>query len=203
MAFKKPGYGKDHKMEDLIEIRWHGRGGQGVVTASKLLAQAAMASGQYFQAFPEFGPERMGAPIRAFTRLSRQPIRIHSPIEEPDIVVVLDPTLPESEAVTEGLEEDGILVVNTPLNPAQVREALGLWEGQVHAVDASHIAIEEIGQEITNTPMLGAFARTTGLFDIEEMAAELRSWFGKKIPAQAVESNVRAMLRAAELVESG
>ena len=189
-------------MEGLIEIRWHGRGGQGVVTASKLLAGAAMGSGRYFQAFPEFGPERMGAPIRAFTRLSQQPIRIHSPIEEPDVVVVLDPTL-LGAGVTDGLEEDGSLVVNAPLSPTQVRQATGFRGGQVFAVDASHIAIEEMGLEVTNTPMLGAFARATGLFDLDALAEELRAWFGKKIPAEAVEANVRAMRRAAEMVESG
>jgi pyruvate ferredoxin oxidoreductase gamma subunit len=190
-------------MEQLIEIRWHGRGGQGVVTASKLLAEMAMGSGQYFQAFPDYGPERMGAPIRAFTRLSPQPIRIHSPIETPDIVVVLDPTLLETVAVTEGLKEDGTLLINTPLSPAKVREATGFQGGQVHTVDASHIAIEEIGREITNTPMLGAFAQATGLFEIGEMTEELRAWFGKKLPERVVKANVRAMRRAAEAVQRG
>jgi pyruvate ferredoxin oxidoreductase gamma subunit len=190
-------------MEGLIEIRWHGRGGQGVVTASKLLARAAMGSGRYFQAFPEYGPERMGAPIRAFTRLSPQPIRIHSPIEEPDVVVILDPTLLGSAAMTDGLKEEGSLVINTPLSPTLVREATSFQGSQVFSVDASHIAIEEIGQEITNTPMLGAFARATGLFEIEEMIAEVRAWFGKKIAPEALEANVRAMRRAAEVVERG
>jgi pyruvate ferredoxin oxidoreductase gamma subunit len=190
-------------MDDLIEIRWHGRGGQGAVTASKLLAEAALGSGQYFQAFPDYGPERMGAPIRAFTRLSAQPIRIHSAVETPDVVVVLDPTLLGTVPVTEGLKEDGTLLVNTPTSPAGVRGMTGLQGGQVFTVDASHIAIEEIGREITNTPMLGAFARATGLFDIEDLVGELRAWFGKKLPAEAVEANVRAMRRAARAVEGG
>jgi pyruvate ferredoxin oxidoreductase gamma subunit len=190
-------------MKDVVEIRWHGRGGQGVVTAGKLLAETAMGSGQYFQAFPDYGPERMGAPIRAFTRLSPKPISIHSQIENPDVVLVLDPTLLGSVPVAEGLKEEGTLLVNTSMSPAALREATGFQTGKVCAVDASHIAIEEMGREITNTPMLGAFARATGLFDIEDLAEQLRAWFGKKITPEAVEANVRALRRAAEEVQEG
>ncbi len=190
-------------MAELIEIRWHGRGGQGVVTAGKLLAETALGTGRYFQAFPDYGPERMGAPIRAFTRLSPQPITIHSQIEQPDIVLVLDPTLLGTVPVTEGLKEQGALVVNTAMSPAAVRQITGYHTGQVFTVDASHIAIEEMGRDITNTPMLGAFARATGIFDVEELAEQLRDWFGKKIAAPAVEANVRAMRRAAEELQRG
>lgn len=190
-------------MSDLIEIRWHGRGGQGVVTAGKLLAETAMGTGQYFQAFPDYGPERMGAPIRAFTRLSSQPITIHSQIEKPDVVLVLDPTLLGTVPVAEGLKDDGTLLVNTSMSPAEVREATGFRTGSAFTVDASHIAIEEMGREITNTPMLGAFARATGLFDIDDLAEQLRAWFGKKIAAELVDANVRAMRRAAEEVAEG
>ncbi len=190
-------------MERLIEIRWHGRGGQGVVTAGKLLAETALGTGQYFQAFPDYGPERMGAPIRAFTRLSPQPITLHSQIDTPNVVLVLDPTLLGTVPVTEGLKEDGTLIVNTAMSPAEVRQATGLQTGQVCTVDASHIAIDEMGRDITNTPMLGAFARATGIFDIEVLAEQLRAWFGKKIAANAVEANVRAMRRAAEEMEQG
>jgi len=186
---------------EMIEIRWHGRGGQGVVTAGKLLAATAMGSGMYFQAFPDYGPERMGAPIRAFTRLGPKPIRIHSQVHEPDIVVVLDPTLLATVTVTEGLKEDGTLLVNTGSSPAEVRDVIGLRSGKVFTVDASHIAIEELGREITNTPMLGAFARATGLFDVEQMADEVRAWFGKKLSEKAVEGNVRAMRRAAREIQ--
>jgi pyruvate ferredoxin oxidoreductase gamma subunit len=190
-------------MEELIEIRWHGRGGQGVVTAGKLLAETALGTGRYFQAFPDYGPERMGAPIRAFTRLSDKPITIHAQIEQPDVVLVLDPTLLGTVAVTEGLKEGGILLVNTAMSPAELRQATGFENGQVFAVDASYIAIEEMGRDITNTPMLGAFARATGIFEMEELADQLRVWFGKKIPAQAVEANVRAMRRAAQEMQQG
>ena len=190
-------------MAELTEIRWHGRGGQGVVTAGKLLAETALGSGQYFQAFPDYGPQRMGAPIRAFTRISSKPITIHSQIEEPDVVLVLDPTLLGIVPVTKGLKEDGTLLVNTPMSPAEVRDVTGFHSGKVFTVGASHIAIEEMGREITNTPMLGAFARATGLFDIEDLSEQLRAWFGKKISAEIVEANVRAMRRAAEEVQQG
>ena len=190
-------------MAELTEIRWHGRGGQGVVTAGKLLAETAMGTGQYFQAFPDYGPERMGAPIRAYTRLSSGPITIHSQIENPDVVLVLDPTLLDVVAVTEGLEDDGTLLVNTAMSAAQVRQATGFKTGKVFTVNASHIAIEEMGREITNTPMIGAFASATGIFEIEDLAEQLRAWFGKKISSELVEANVRAMKRAAEEVEEG
>jgi pyruvate ferredoxin oxidoreductase gamma subunit len=190
-------------MSNLLEVRWHGRGGQGVVTASKLLAEMAMGSGQYFQAFPDYGPERMGAPIRAFTRLSPSPIRIHSQVDAPDIVVVLDPTLLGTVPVTAGLKDGGVLLVNSTQSPAEVQDATCLAGGRVHTVDASHIAIEEIGREITNTPMLGAFVQVTGLFDMETATEELRAWFGDKITAELVEANVRAFRRAAIEVQRG
>jgi len=190
-------------MAELTEIRWHGRGGQGVVTAGKLLAETAMGSGQYFQAFPDYGPERMGAPIRAFTRLSSKPITIHSQIEKPNVVLVLDPTLLGVVAVAEGLQKEGTLLVNTSMTPAEVRTATGFKTGKVFTVDASHIAIEEMGREITNTPMLGAFASATGIFNIDDLAEQLRAWFGKKISAELVEANVRALQRAAKEVKEG
>ena len=116
-------------MSKLTEIRWHGRGGQGVVTAGKLLAETALGTGQYFQAFPDYGPERMGAPIKAYTRLSPEPINLHCQIEEPNVVLVLDPTLLSTVPVTEGLKEDGVLLVNTPKSPAEIREITGFKTG--------------------------------------------------------------------------
>ncbi|MFO8035367.1 MAG: 2-oxoacid:acceptor oxidoreductase family protein [Anaerolineales bacterium] len=190
-------------MGQLTEIRWHGRGGQGVVTAGKLLAEAALGTEQYFQAFPDYGPERMGAPIRAFTRLSDQPITIHSQVETPDVVLVLDPTLLSSVPVAEGLVEDGVLVVNTALSPEEVREATGFKTGKVFTVDASHIAIEEMGREITNTPMLGALVKATGLISLDALIEELQAWFEKKISEKAIEANIRAMKRSAEEVVEG
>ena len=190
-------------MQDVVEIRWHGRGGQGVVTAGKLLAETALGTGQYFQAFPDYGPERMGAPIRAYTRLSSKPITIHSQINQPDVVLVLDPTLLGSVAVTEGLKEDGVLLVNTSMSPKEVREITSFSSGKVFTVDASHIAIEEMGREITNTPMLGAFAKATGLFDVQALSEQIRDWFGTKVAAEVVESNVRALKRAADEATKG
>ena len=188
---------------DYLEIRWHGRGGQGVVTAGKLLAETALGTGQYFQAFPDYGPERMGAPIRAFTRISSKPITIHSQIETPEVVLVLDPTLLATVAVTEGLHEDGVLLVNTSMEPAEIRKITGYQTGKVFTVDASHIAIDEMGREITNTPMLGALARATGLFKMEDLTEQLRAWFSKKVSSTVVEANVRALLRAANEVVEG
>ncbi|RME38587.1 MAG: pyruvate synthase [Thermoflexia bacterium] len=191
------------KDREMIEIRWHGRGGQGVVTAGKLLAETAMGTGQYFQAFPDFGPERMGAPIRSFTRLSSKPINIHSQIENPDVVLVLDPTLLGTVPVTEGLKEDGILIVNTSMSPQEVRELTGFRTGKVFTVDASHIAIEEMGREITNTPMLGAFARATGLFDLDALEKQVREWFSEKVSPSVVEANIRVLRRAAQEIREG
>ncbi len=190
-------------MAELTEIRWHGRGGQGVVTAGELLAEAALDSGQYFQAFPDYGPERMGAPIRAFTRLSDEPITIHSQVEEPDVVLVLDPTLLGTVPVAEGLKDDGSLVVNSQMTPDEVREVTGYKKGKVFTVDASHIAIEEMGREITNTPMLGAFAKATGLVDIDHLAEEVRDWFSAKLSKKIIDANVRALKRAAEELVEG
>jgi pyruvate ferredoxin oxidoreductase gamma subunit len=190
-------------MQDVVEIRWHGRGGQGVVTAGKLLAETALGTGQFFQAFPDYGPERMGAPIRAFTRLSSKPITIHSQIEEPDVVLVLDPTLLGSVPVTDGLKEDGILLVNTSMAPDEVRQITGFNSGKVFTVDASHIAIDEMGREITNTPMLGAFAQATGLFEVQALSEQIREWFGTKVAAEVVEANVRALTRAASEAHQG
>lgn len=190
-------------MNQLVEIRWHGRGGQGVVTAGELLAETALDMGYYFQAFPDYGPERMGAPVRAFTRLSSEPINLHCQIEAPDIVLVLDPTLLGTVDVTEGLREDGMLLINTNKSPAEVRKMLGLKTGRVFTVDASHIALEEIGREITNTPMLGALVKVSGLFKLEDLIEQTRRRFTGRLREELVEANVRAIKRAAEEVKEG
>jgi pyruvate ferredoxin oxidoreductase gamma subunit len=192
-------------MNNLTEIRWHGRAGQGLVTAAKLLGETALGTGQCFQAFPDYGPERMGAPIRAYTRLSPEPIRIHSQIEHPDVVLVLDPTLLDLIDVTEGLRENGTILVNTNESPKALRTKLGL-DGKpvrVFAVDASRIAIEAFGREITNTPMLGAFAKATGIFPLESLVSDVRRQFGKKLRPEIVEANVKALQQAYESVQEG
>ncbi|MGQ9517214.1 MAG: 2-oxoacid:acceptor oxidoreductase family protein [Anaerolineae bacterium] len=192
-------------MGKMIEIRWHARGGQGAVTAGKLLAETALGAGLYFQAFPDYGAERMGAPIRAYTRLSDSPITVHSPILEPDVVIVLDPTLLGVVDVAEGLKENGVLLFNTTESPTEVRKRLNLENKNVRifTVDASTIAIQELGREITNTPMLGAFCTATGLLDLNKIVEQVRKDFGKKMRPDVVEANVRAIQRAAQEVQQG
>jgi pyruvate ferredoxin oxidoreductase gamma subunit len=188
---------------ELTEIRWHGRGGQGVVTAGKMLAQVALNSGQYFQAFPDYGPERAGAPIRAFTRVSPEPIHKHCQIQRPGIVLVLDPTLLEAVNVAEGLKEDGVLLVNTDESPVRVRQVVGFHTGKVFTVDATKIALETLGREITNTPMLGALVKATGILSVDDLVAQTRKQFGDKFGQEIVDRNVEAIRRAADEVQEG
>jgi pyruvate ferredoxin oxidoreductase gamma subunit len=180
----------------LTEIRWHARGGQGAVTAAKLLAETALSQGQFFQAFPEYGPERMGAPIKAFTRISNEQIFIRSSITNPDIVAVLDPTLLATVNVTEGLGKDGAIVVNTPEDPAAIRAAMKLEGCKVYTVDANTIAKETIGRAIPNTPMMGALVKIIGTMPIEQVTEYVRKSFGKKFSEEIIEGNVKAVERA-------
>jgi 2-oxoacid:acceptor oxidoreductase gamma subunit (pyruvate/2-ketoisovalerate family) len=164
------------RLKKMLEIRWHGRGGQGAWTASELLARAAIAEGKHIQSFPEFGPERMGAPVTAFTRISTEPIKIHCAVYSPDVVAVLDPTLLKTVNAADGLaEEGGNIIVNTKETPAEVRRILKTNAGKVWTVNASEISLKILGMPITNTAMLGAVARVTsivGLETIEKMINE-------------------------------
>ncbi len=189
-------------MERVFEIRWHGRGGQGAKTACLLFGDAAMATGKYIQAFPEYGPERMGAPVSAFNRLSDVPITIHSGVREPNTVCVLDPTLIGTANVTEGLTEDGILVVNTRESPADLRKRLKLKRRKVFTVDASGISKETLGKEIPNTPMLGALVRATGILDFGTMLEDTEQKLAKKFRnrPEVVKGNIEAIKRAYEEV---
>ncbi len=191
-------------MEDITEIRWHGRGGQGAVTAAKFLAEIALAENNYFQAFPEYGPERMGAPIQAFTRISPKPIDLRCGVENPDIVVVLDPTLLNSIDVTDGLQKGGLLIVNTPQSPAEVKKALGLEgkEIKVYTVDATKISLETLGRAIPNTPMIGALTKVTSYFPLEKVLKVLEKSFGKKFSEEVIEKNKEAVKRAYDEVKS-
>ncbi|MDI6816422.1 MAG: 2-oxoacid:acceptor oxidoreductase family protein [Actinomycetota bacterium] len=180
----------------LTEIRWHARGGQGAVTAAKLLAETALSQGQYFQAFPEYGPERMGAPIQAFTRISSEPIHIRSSIANPEIVVVLDPTLLKAVDVTSGMHADGVLIVNTDDEPKAIRKAMGLKGRTIFTVNATRIAQETIGRPIPNTPMMGALVKATGMMPIGNLTDYVRKSFGKKFSEEIIEGNVRAVERA-------
>jgi len=179
--------------KSLIEIRWHGRGGQGAVTSAELVAQAAISEGKFAQAFPSFGPERRGAPVLAFVRISaKQPIKIRAEIVAPDVVVVLDPTLLRIVKVTSGLKEKGILVVNTKKSDDQIRSEFG-DECQLALVDATTIARELLGVPITNTTMIGALVKATGVVKLESLFEPLKQRFGR-----LAERNAEAMNRAYE-----
>lgn len=168
-------------MVSVQEIRWHGRGGQGAWTASELLAKAAIQEGKFIQSFPEFGPERMGAPMRAFTRISTEPINLHCSIYNPDIVGVLDPTLLKTVSVTDGLAENGILVVNTRGSPAELRKQLSLSGRELWTVPATDIATKILGRPITNTAMLGAVARASGIVDLTSLEKAVKKRFAAKL----------------------
>lgn len=185
----------------FVEVRWHGRGGQGVVTASELLAGAALSEDMYLQAFPEFGPERMGAPIRAFTRLSDERIEIHSHVYTPDIVVVLDPTLLSNPMITEGLSEEGKLIVNYPGTPDEVRK-ITKFMGRIYVVDATKIATETIGRPIANTCCVGALVKVAGLVNLELVKGQIRKMLEAKIGKKATDDNIKALERAYNEVRS-
>lgn len=189
-------------MQQLTEIRWHARAGQGAVTAAKLVADTALELDQYIQAMPEYGPERMGAPIQAFTRLSDEPIEIHCNIEDPNVVVVLDESLLPIVDVARGLTAEGTIIVNTCSTPDAIRKQLGLDHGRVATVDASGISLATLKRDIPNTPMIGALAKVTGLFTLEQVADHLRHSFGKKFSEEVVQANVDSVTRAYEEVQA-
>jgi len=178
-----------------IEIRWHGRGGQGAVTASKLLAQTALIEDKYFQGMPDYGAERMGAPIKAFTRISIEPIKLYCQVTEPDVVVVLDPTLLDVIDVTEGLKPDGALIINTAKSPEEVRAITG-YKGKTYTVDATGIAMKMLGRNLPNTPMLGAVIRTSNIVTKENLIQMLRKTLGATMKEKVVEGNVSALEQA-------
>jgi 2-oxoacid:acceptor oxidoreductase gamma subunit (pyruvate/2-ketoisovalerate family) len=165
-------------LKSLVEFRWHGRGGQGAWTASELLARTALDEGKYIQSFPEFGPERMGAPVTAFTRISTEPIRLHCAIYDPDVVIVLDNTLLKSVPVTSGLNrDDDILIINSGEDPAVLRKNLGVTKGKVWTVPATEIALRILGAPITNTALLGVVAKSTGIVTLEGIEKTLKGRF--------------------------
>jgi len=179
----------------LVEIRWHGRGGQGIVSVSRLLAEAALMDKKYVQAFPEFGPERSGAPVRGFTRISDEPITIHSQIYNPNIVVVVDPTLLGNN-VTAGLAKDGTIVANTEQTPDELGKTLLARNAHVYAINARRIALDVLGRPIYNTAMLGALLKVAPLTSFESVSKVVRARF----PGALGEKNVEVMKRAHEEV---
>ena len=182
-------------MNNLIEIRWHGRGGQGAKTASLLLADAAFNTGKYIQGFPEYGPERMGAPITAYNRISDKPITIHSNIYEPDYVVVVDDTLLESVPVTAGLKKEGAIVINTTKSPEYLKEKLNGYDGNIYTIDARKVSEEALGKYFPNTPMLAAIVKVTGIMSdeafLEDMKGSFKHKFAKK--PEVIEGNMKAL----------
>ena len=180
-------------MKNLIEIRWHGRGGQGAKTASLLLADAAFNTGKYIQGFPEYGPERMGAPITAYNRISDTPITIHSNIYEPDYVV--DDTLLTSVPVTAGLKKDGAIVINTTKTPEQLKEVLKGYEGAVYTIDARKISEETLGKYFPNTPMLAAIVKVAGVMTDEELLEDMKTSFKHKFAKkpEVIDGNMKAL----------
>jgi 2-oxoacid:acceptor oxidoreductase gamma subunit (pyruvate/2-ketoisovalerate family) len=189
---------REDALKKILEIRWHGRGGQGAWTASELLARAAIYEGKYIQSFPEFGPERMGAPVAAFTRISTEPIRIHCAVYNPDVVAVLDPTLLKTVPVAEGLDPNGDIIVNSKDSPAEIRKILNANKGKVWSVPATEIAIKVLGVPITNTAILGAVARVTGVVKLESIEKIVRERFRKDI----AEKNFAAVKEAYREVKS-
>ena len=185
-------------MPKMLEIRWHGRGGQGAKTAAILFADAALSSGKYIQAFSEYGPERTGAPVAAYDRLADEPITLHCGVTSPQVVVILDPTLIGKVDVTKGLPENGSIIVNTKLPPKEMRARLKLSGRKVYTVDASGISKETLGRAMPNTPMLGAVARVTGIMKIEDMLRDNREKLAKKFrnKPEVIDGNLKAIERA-------
>ena len=182
-------------MDNMIEIRWHGRGGQGAKTASLLLADAAFNTGKYIQGFPEYGPERMGAPITAYNRISDKPITIHSNIYEPDYVVVVDDTLLEVVDVTAGLKEEGAIVINTTKSADYLKSVLKGYKGNVYTIDARKISEEALGRYFPNTPKLAAIVKVSGIMTdealLEDMKGSFKHKFAKK--PEVIDGNMKAL----------
>lgn len=191
-------------MAEMTEIRWHGRGGQGTVTAAKVLADACLSGGRYVQAFPEYGPERAGAPLRAYNRISSKELRMHCPVLNPDVVAVVDATLLDTINIAEGGKEDTVFLVNTTKDPKEIRVKLNIGPKQkIFTVDASKIALDCFGRPLPNSPMLGALCKVTGLITLEHLLEDVRKSFGKKFSQKIIDGNIEATKRGYEEVTEG
>ncbi len=193
------------RLNEAVEIRWHGRGGQGAKTACLLLADVAFSSGKHVQGFPEYGPERMGAPITAYNRITDEHCKVHSNIYTPDYVVVVDETLLKSVDVTSGLKETGALIINTKKSPDEVRTMLKGYKGRVCAVDAEKISMETLGRNFPNTPMLAAVVKVSNVIDQERFIKDMRESFEHKFASKpnVIEGNMKALVKAMEEVKVG
>ena len=176
----------------MVELRFHGRGGQGAVTSAELLAQTAIAEGKFAQAFPSFGPERRGAPVMAYSRIQDSPVRNRTAVQTPDIVIVLDPSILSIANTSDGMTDEGVQIVNSNRPASELREEFGL-KGKIVTVNANRIASEEIGRVITNTTMLGALLKATGIVDKDGLIEQVKVRFGR-----IAEGNIRALNRAFE-----
>lgn len=190
-------------MDNLIEIRWHGRGGQGAKTASLLLADAAFNTGKYIQGFPEYGPERMGAPITAYNRISNEPITIHSNIYEPDYVVVVDDTLLETVDVTAGLKKEGGIIINTTKSPEYLKTVLKGYEGNIYCIDARKVSMETLGKYFPNTAMLAAIVKVSGVMTDDELLNDMKGSFKHKFAKkpEVIDGNMKALEMALKEVK--
>lgn len=190
--------------DKMVEIRWHGRGGQGAKTACLLLADVAFSSGKHVQGFPEYGPERMGAPITAYNRISDGRCTIHSNIYEPDYVVVVDETLLTAVDVTSGLKPEGAVIINSDKSPEELRHLLAGYTGRVATIDAGKISEEFLGKNIPNTPMLAAVVKVSGVIGEEQFLADMEHSFRHKFAdkPQVVDGNLKALKKSMEEVRS-
>jgi len=191
-------------MSERVEVRWHGRGGQGTVTAARGLADTCLSGGRYVQAFPEYGPERAGAPLRAYNRIGSKELRMHCPVLNPQVVSIVDATLLDAINVSEGATDDAAFVVNTAKDPKEIRAKLGAKDSQkVYTIDATKIALENIGRALPNSPMLGAVARITGLVELGHLLDDVKKSFGKKFSQKIIDGNIEAARRGFEEVKEG
>lgn len=193
------------KIKDAVEIRWHGRGGQGAKTACLLLADVAFNSGKHVQGFPEYGPERMGAPITAYNRISDEHCKVHSNIYTPDYVVVVDETLLISVDVTKGLKDSGALIINSKKEPEEIRPLLKGYRGKVCSVDAERISMETLGKNFPNTPMLAAVVKVSNVIDNEKFVNDMRESFRHKFihKENLIEGNMEALIKSMDEVKVG
>ena len=190
-------------MKDVVEFRWHGRGGQGAKTAALLLADVAFKTGKYVQGFPEYGPERMGAPITAYNRIGDSEIRVHSNIYHPNFVVVVDEGLLESVDVAKGIKDGGAVVVNSSRSPEEVRNEIRDFDGKVYTIDAKKVSVSCLGKYFPNTPMLAAAVKISGVMEKDEFLGEMEASFMHKFASkpEVIEGNMNALKMAFEEVK--
>lgn len=190
------------KKDDLIEIRWSGRGGQGAVTAAKMFAESALLEGKFIQAFPEFGPERMGAPVKSFTRISSKPITIHCQITNPDISALFDHTLIDVVDIAEGMDSSGVIIVNTKDSPAQLRQKMGLKGKRLFTIDASAIAVSKFGRNLPGAPMMAAVIKATNILKLESVIRVFQQEYAHKFKDELIKANIEAMRAAYDETKS-